>query len=206
MSQTTFPNGQTLISSALTPAGINAIFQPLLAQILGIDPVQNPDQAYDAVRISWPTGGQLGWAITDDICFIRATADDDAFSQVRDEIYQPKDSTSLTKQMGFTQTWGIRLLLYGPNSYDRARLISSAMSLDWVHDALAASNLYAIPEWHRPERNPELYQGQWWDRSDLELKFYEQVSESLVAPAAASVDVTALTDTGQSSELTVSAE
>lgn len=202
----TFPNGQALSSSAFTPDTIAALFQPLIAQILGFDPGANPTTAYSAVRTAWPASGQPAWAITDDVCCIQATAEDEPYSQVRDEFYVNGSSGTVSRQMAFTQVWLIHLSLYGPNGYDHARLISSAMSLDWVHDSLAGSSIYAIPEWQRPAYAPELFQGQWWKRTDLQLKFNEQVTESIAVDSAAGVDVTLLTDTGQTSEFTISAQ
>jgi hypothetical protein len=201
MSTTTFPNGQALASSALIPDGFAVIMQPLVAQILGIDPVADPDKAFTAVRIAWQQEGQPAWSITDDVCILRATVENDPYGRVRDGQFSPRDAASLTQRMSFTQVWNLHATLYGPNCQDRARLIVSAFSLDWVHDALTASNLYAIADWPRPVYAPELFQGQWWKRADVDLKFNEMVNESLTVPSAAGVDVTLLKETGLSAEI-----
>lgn len=203
MSTSTFTNGDVLVSSALTPDALLTIFQALVAQILGFD-TSDPDQqaaAYSAVRISWQQEGQPAWAITDDVCVLRAAPENDPYSRVRDGQYVPHDAQSLTREMGYTQAWSVHFTLYGPNSEDRARLIVSAFSLDWVHDALATNSLYAIPDWQRPAYAPELFQGQWWKRTDVELRFNELVNESLTVPSAAGVDVTLLKDTGLTAEI-----
>lgn len=251
---TTFPNGQTLVSSAQTPTSMASLFQLLIAQALGIDPeiitttmtaavgvaaitvaaaigIAAGQQAagagipagttvlsitgtsvtlsaqctasgsgvpvsfsnaaaWYAVRTEWPQEGAPAWGINEDICFIRATPADTPFSNVRDNIYAPNDSESITKQMAYTQPWDLHFCLYGPNCADRLRLIVSALSLDWAHDSLAQIDLYVVPRWNRPVYAPELFQGQWWPRADVTLQFNELVNESLVAPSAVGVAVT----------------
>jgi hypothetical protein len=203
MSTTTFPNGQALVSSALTPDGFLGIMQPLVAQILGFDPTADPNKAFKAVRIAWQQEGQPGWDIAEDACALYVTPVNDPYGRVRDGQFKSRDAVSLTRQMGFTQVWNLHATVLGPNCQDRARLIVSAFSLDWVHDALAASNLYAIADWPRPVYVPELFQGQWWKRTDVDLKFNEMVNESLTVPSAAGVDVALLKDTGPAAEILI---
>jgi hypothetical protein len=62
---TTFPNGQTLVSSALSQNDLNKILQALTLQIFAIDPTTDP-LAYSKVRVAWQ--GQPGWALSDDVC------------------------------------------------------------------------------------------------------------------------------------------
>ncbi|HXS93029.1 MAG TPA: hypothetical protein VN736_00400 [Candidatus Limnocylindrales bacterium] len=203
MSTVTYPNGQTLTSSALTPVALATLLQPLIAQALGIDPTA--PTAWSAVRIDWPTVGQPVGGISEDICFIRATADNAPFSRVRDQEYSPLNSQSLTQNMGFTQVWNLHLTAYGPNCFDRLREIVSAFSFDWLCQSLAAANLYPVPDWQRPQYAPDLFQGQWWPRADVDLKLYESVTESTTAPSAAGVDVTLQPDTGAAVEFEITA-
>lgn len=202
MSDATFPNNQTLVSSALTPDGVAVIFQPLIAQIFDYDTTNNQQQAYSAVRVGWPPAGQPSWGQSDDICFITVKPIDDPFSRTRDELIAANDQVSVVQQMGFTQIWNIHCTLYGPNCYDRARLILSAITLDWVLDSLKSSNLYLIPGPNRPVYAPELFQGAWWKRTDIDLTFNEQVTESIIVPTGASVQITIQTDHGISETFT----
>ncbi len=104
------------------------------------------------------------------------------------------DRTAIALQSGFTQVWAVHCTFYGRNGYDLARLVISCMSLDWVGEQLAAANLYPVPTWKRPTYAGELFQGQWWKRTDMELHFNEQVTETIPVDAAASVDVEIVTD------------
>jgi len=205
MSSQTFPNGDTLVSSALTPDAILAVFQGIVAQVLGFD-ITDPLQqsaAYSAVRIAWQTEGQPAWTIGTDVCSLEAYPENEPYSKVRDGFYTPNNEISVTEQMGYTQVWKIRFVFRGPNAADHARLLVSSMSLDFVHDALAESNVYAVAEKNRPVYVPELFQGQWWKRSDVELQFNELVSESLTVPSAAEADVTLIKDTGLTAGVTM---
>ncbi len=208
-----------------------SLMQPLVAQILGFDPETQPE-AFRAVRVSWQQQGQPGPRISENVCILRATLQNAPYSRVRDGLFRsavPENSTAqlpgageahageqyagfradlfvgLSSQMSFTQVWNLHLTLYGPNCADRARLISSAMALDWAREALAASNLYAIPDWHRPVYAPELFQGQWWPRADLDLEFNELVNESITVPSAAGVDITLIKETGLTAEIHIRA-
>jgi hypothetical protein len=195
MSSQLFPNGQTLISSAFTPPAFETLLQSVIAQILGFDPATEASDAFSAVRVGWQQTGQPAWEITDDVCTLLATPENDPYSQTREAQLVQNDPKSLVQNMSFTQVWKLHATIYGPNSYDHARLIVSAMALDWTHDLLAASNIYAVTEWDRPIYVPELFNGQWWQRTDLNLSFNELVSESIVIAAAASVEVTTESDT-----------
>ena len=168
----------------------------------------DPKVAFYSVRCGWQQEGQPAWKISEDVCIIRAVLDNADFARVRDELFFDNDeasppTTDLTKQMGFTQVWTLHLTLYGPNCEDHARLILSAMTLDWVHDILAASSIYRIPASPRPTYLPENFQGQWWPRADVEIQFNEEVIETITVHSAASVDVTVVTDTGVEEEIPI---
>lgn len=187
--------GQILTSSALTPEQVQTLFQNVTLNAIGINPATDP-AAYQKVRCGWQQTGQPAWRIDQDMIAILATLENDPIAGFRDYIYTPASPEALTKSMGYTVVWKIHWTIYGPSGADNARNIVTAMWLDWAHDYLAASAIYAVPRWNRPTRAPELYAGQWWSRYDLELKFNELVTESIVDPAAAGLEVTVITDTG----------
>jgi hypothetical protein len=89
----------------------------------------------------------------------------------------------------YTRVWSIAFAIYGPNSFDHARLIKSALFMDWTHDILAASNLYAVMDISDPRRVPELFSGQWWERVDFSCRFNEGITETTTTPSIASVEV-----------------
>lgn len=203
MSSYTFTNGLGFSSSALDVPGIETIFQALLLQIFGItvDP-KNPSGAWSQVLVGWQQQGQPTWLITEDKCIVTAyPLNDEDFGKVRDQVITANNDVSVGQQMMFTRVWRIHFTLYGPNCFKRASLIVSAMSLDWVRQILenppnTASHLYMLAKFDQPTWNPENFQRQWWPRTDLDLRFNEQVGESTTVSSAVSSQITLITDQG----------
>ncbi|HLH04950.1 MAG TPA: hypothetical protein VKX25_19435 [Bryobacteraceae bacterium] len=199
----TFPNQQTLASTALTPDSLLTVLQKLVAQILGFNPTSNTDAAYSSVRVEWPEEGQPGFTIDSDYVFLRATEDDDDYAHLRDTKYATNDQQSVRLTMTYIRVWRVHLTFYGPASFDHARLVADAMFLDWVHDALAASSLFLITDFARPVYAPERFQGQWWKRTDLELRFNERVVDTLILPSIASSEVLIYDAAAKLADLTI---
>ena len=78
---TQYPNGQVLVSSALTVPQINTVLQMLTQGMLGQTPApDNPD-----VRIDWQTGGAPfipGPEV--DVCWLRCTPRTEEYDKIRD--------------------------------------------------------------------------------------------------------------------------
>jgi hypothetical protein len=203
----TYPSGTQLFSSLLSPEALASLMQPLVMQLLGIviNP-ENPDAAYRQVKVGWQQMGQPFSQIDEDVCTITCRAIDHPFARVRDRILGINDDVSLSQQMAFTRVWDVHFILYGPNSFRNASLIVTGMSLDWVQQYLAnppqsVSTLYLVAEagqglYGQPIYTPEPFERQWWQRTDLHLKFNELVNELTTVPSAASAEITITTDTG----------
>ncbi len=165
----------------------------------GSDPM-----AFYKVRIGWQEEGQPAWQICDDICAIIATIADDPYNRIRDVQFADNDETTLLQTTQYTRVWKVHLVLYGPNSFDNARLIKSCLFLGWVTDALANSNLYLITDVADPIRAPEEFEGQWWERSDIEFRLNENVLETITVQSVSSVEVIGVTsDLGQAFDITI---
>lgn len=155
------------------------------------------------VRKAWPSDGAPAWKQGDDVAFVRCTEIDDWYNKVRDQGAEPNDAVSGLLVTEYTRVWRVFWEVRGPNSYTRASLLKSAMQLDFIHDSLAASNLYLRPDVSNPTRAPELEDGRWWNRTDLEMVFYEQVNESIVTSTVASIEVKVYNDAGLQLDLEV---
>jgi hypothetical protein len=155
------------------------------------------------VRQEWPSEGQPGFDKTDNVTFLRAVEIDDWYNKVRDQGVEPNDATSAVLVTEYTRVWRVSWNLYGPDSYQRATLLKSALQLDFIHDSLQAFNVYLMPEIGNPRRFRELERGQWWERTDIDIEFYEQVNEGIVAQTVASVEVQVLDDDGLQLDLNI---
>lgn len=228
MSTATFANGQQLVSSALTSAELAALLQDLVCAMLGFD-VTDAGQAkvaYATVRIDWPATGAPGFLQTEDVCFVRVSEEDtESVNRVREVAWllsgddsgfgdspfgeesfgdpQSGDITTLIEQTSYTRVWSARFEFWGPNSYDRARLLRSTMFLDWAGDTLASSNLYPVVDIPAPTRAPELFEGGWWDRTDVRVTINEGITETIDLPTGVSVEVVTSTPRGVVSDVTI---
>ena len=192
----------------LTLSQLNRLYQTLALNILGyasavtawnaylLNPVGTaPPNPYYYVRVEWPSGGAPAWGISEDVCFIGVTAiDGGPITQQRQLTYQQYADSSGVESSGFTLVNSVMFTFYGPNSFDNARLTQDRIFRQENHDTLAQSNVYLIPQNIFPRRVPELFQGQWWDRSDLTLNFNELIVRNEERSYIAEADITVNTD------------
>lgn len=182
---TTYPNGQVLTSSALTIPQINIIIQILTCGMLGIIPV-DPAQ----VRVDWQAQGQPDVALpTQDSCYISCVTQDVEYSRVRDYTWTGPSANPVLGTWIYTRGWRIEWVAYGPNSFDRARQIHSALFMDYFNEQLELNNLYPVPDPPEPVRLPELHNAQWYDASRFHCIFYEKVTETIQTPSVSSVEI-----------------
>jgi hypothetical protein len=188
MITTTYPNGQSLQSSALTVSQINTLLQSLTCGMVGVNP---PDPSQ--VRVDWPTEGQ---PVTDspaeDVCYLRAVIVNDEYDKLRDLARANTDPSPVpvTYSWTYTRVWEISWIFYGPASLDRATALRSALFMDYFADQLSLSNLFPNPDNQAPTRVPENLNAQWWERSDFSCQMNEFVTETITVPAVVSVPVT----------------
>jgi hypothetical protein len=202
------PNVGTMSSTALTDAQAAVIIQNLVLLFLGITPSSPTDEAaYGAVRIEWPVDGDPAWLISEDVAFVRVTEAAEPYNAAH-EVQQPNESTEgeYPEQTVYTRGWNVDMIFYGPNSFDHARQVKTCLYQDFSHDILSASNLYTITSSGigTARRSPELFQNQWWPRTDFSFRMYEQVTESLTKPAVESVEIIISTADGIQSDIVVS--
>jgi len=208
MSSYPVPNVGAMTSTGLTDAQMSVIWQNILLQCLGITPAGPTDaSAYSQVRIDWPVPGQPAWPITADVAFIRAVVVPDSYNAAHeaqqplqgggyggpppygDGVYGGGGGTSYTEATIYTRVWQLSFIFYGPNSFDHARQVQACLYQDFVHDILSASNIYLDTLIGTPRRTPELFQNQWWPRSDFAARMNEMVTDSLGKQTIQSVEI-----------------
>lgn len=168
----------------LTPFAIQSVLQAATLAALGLSPT-----AFNLVRVDWQTQGQPTGTVNDDITYLRALEVDNPYNRVRDVQTLPNDSQTVLQLTTYTRVWEIAWTLYGPNSFDHARILRSAMFQQAIHDELALWQLYLVTDVQAPQRVPEYFQGQWWERVDFSVLLNEAVSETLVIGSVESVEV-----------------
>lgn len=193
-----YPNGQTLVSTALTVPQINILTQALTCGMLGINPV-DPSQ----VRVDWQPQGQPDVALpSQDICYVTCVTEDVPYSRVRDHTFSAGDSLA-NETWVYTRGWRISWDLYGVNSLDRTRLVHSALFQDYFNDQFAVSNLYPVLDPAEPVRVPVEHNAQWYDHSHFNCVFYEQITETIQSPAVTSVEIIVYDTDGEVADITI---
>jgi hypothetical protein len=188
MITTTYPNGQTLTSTALTPNAINLVIQPLTCGMIGVNP---PDP--NIVRVDWQTQGQPFVPTPGvDVCFISCVPYDVEYSRVRDRT--TSGAGPVVETWVYTRGWKIQWVLYGPTSTDRARMIHSATFMDYFNSTLEGAALYPLNDPPEPTRIPEEFNAQWFERADFHIIMYEQVTETISYNAVTSIEVKVYAD------------
>lgn len=181
---------QPIISSdALTPIELNDIFQAVTLAILGLDPnvVAN---AWAAARIKWETEGQPAWDIDEDIVFLGITEQEDEINRNHDiEYKETVDPAIVLRVITYMRVWSVTWTLYGPNSSDRARAIRSGLNEQVNEDAFQQNSLAMIPDYPATTRQPELFNGQWWERTDFTILYNELVTETVQINTVKSVEI-----------------
>lgn len=181
----------TVQDTVLTLRQLEDIFASETCKMLGIDSTLPENKG--KVRLTWPTKGAPGWKIDEDIVFIRVTPEDDKIARHFDILYDTNRSDYALKQTAYTRVHKIDWTLYGPNSYDNADKIRfKILSQDYFED-FKKSNLFLITDVSMPTRLPELFNGQWWERTDFTTSYNELVVRRSQLPYLLGIDVRLLT-------------
>jgi hypothetical protein len=197
-----YPDSSVLTSTALTIQQIEAAMQLAVCGMLGVtDP-----ETTSLVRIEYGTTGQPSQDIADDVCNLRCMPNGtDPYSRIRERTEATGDDISLLEYWTYTNVWTAHFCLYGPNSYDRARAIRSAFYQEYFTDLLAQSQLFPVSDFPEPVRAPEFYDGQWWERVDLDVTLYEFVQETISRQTVNSVEVIVSDADGEIADVNVTA-
>ena len=181
-----------MADTILTLKQLEDIFRNLTCTLLGIDPANPANNS--KVRLAWPTGGAPGWKITEDVAFLRVVATNNSYSKQRDTEYTPNSDSEVNEITAYTRPLQVSWTLYGPNSFDNIETIRNGLFK--AKDALSASNIALVIDVSVPMRCPELFNGQWWERSDFSATFYETVRRQGTIPTIQGVNIQIKTEEG----------
>lgn len=176
-----------MTDTILSKDQIEDFFQNLTLQILGVDP--NSPSSQSRVRIEWPKNGYPGWKIDEDIAFLLVTYDDDAITRQMDVNYAPLDEYQANHLLSYTRVVRVSWTCYGPNSFNDIDTIRSSLYIPKYKELIKANNLALILDVPNPMRSPELFNGQWWDRSSFYARFNEKVTRTSAVPYITGSDV-----------------
>jgi hypothetical protein len=176
---------ETIFQAVTCSMGLNLSFAAPVDGQFPAGPAPNPN--FYGVRIGWQQQGQPFCQVNEDVIALRCYEVDDEYNRIRDNPYL--NQPTFTEVWNYTRVWEGYWTIYGPNSFDNARLIRSSLFRQYIHDQFASAELYWIPSPAAPMRIPELQDGQWWERVDFKARFNEFVTEAYPSQSVISSEV-----------------
>lgn len=178
----------------LTLQQLTDLFYTVTCEILGLNP--DDPSSFSKVRKSWQTDGTPAWGINDDVVFIRIKPLNDPYIQQRDTTYTQNTVDLANKITSYTRAHQVFWAVYGPNSFENAEAIRNGLYSDEVKSLLKASNISLKLDIPSPDHVPELYNGRWWERSDLSARFCEKVTRQTTVPYLQGANIQIKTEEG----------
>ena len=152
------------------------LFWTVTMQILGLSTTLAANQG--KVRRNWQTTGAPAWKISDDVTFIQIVPVDDDFARQRDISHSDFGLTTAKRTVKYSRVFGVSWTCYGPNSFDNIEKIRNGLFVETYRNLIAVKNMYLVTDIGMPRRVPELFNGQWWERSDLSVRYNEGVERN----------------------------
>lgn len=177
--------------------GFETIFYRLFVRVLGWS-VSYPNN----VRIGWPTGGAPAFLITDNVVFLSALPVEHQINKQHDVIIE-ESSPDLLISKGMTRVMSLDIVAYGSNAMENLKTIQLGMFNDIYRNELQLEDIYYVPDTVEPRRLPENFQGQWWERADMQLRFNELLTDETQVHEVESVDIEVHNKDGLLTEFTV---
>ena len=186
-----------MADTVLTLARAEDAMYSAVCACLGLDESSAPAQR--RVRRAWPSGeeqgAQPGFARTENVCFLRVSPADEAYSvfaETRSEYDAAADALRQTQSR--CDALSVLLVFYGPAAFDDARRVRDGLAREEIRRVLRRKNLYPARPPAAPRRVPELSGGRGWERCDLTLTLYERTERQYMAGYIAQADVTSKGD------------
>lgn len=150
-----------------TEVQLQDLFFAVTEAILGLDP--------KLIRWEYPANGQPGWEIGQNLAYMNLAPVDDPYDKQRDLMWTTGDSANATSVVKYTRVLQVVWSLYGPVSFDMADALRNSILLEDAANLMYPLEVYPIPGIAAPLKVPYLFNGQWWQRYDVTVKFNNTV-------------------------------
>lgn len=172
----------------LTLTEFEDLMQSVFCSILGWE----SDELKNNVRISWPEEGQPAWGITDNLVFLRCYEQDSSINKEREHTDEYQVSPDeFARDTKYSVLMAVDVIIYGPNSFENSRKIRDGIFTEEIKLILKQNDIYLLPKESQitPKRADEYFEGRWWRRTDMGLRFNERMIVSTTIPSINSIDV-----------------
>ena len=161
-----------MANQALSLSEIQDIFWDCTIKILGLDPNKKENQK--RIRKGYPTEGAPAWKHTDNVGFIIVSPANDPYAQQVERSYSQTGETTADNISSYTRVHQVQWTFYGPSSFDDADRVRAGL----FRSPLLFSPMHLVTDVPAPVRLPELFGGQWWERTSFTARFNEKVVRS----------------------------
>ena len=149
-------------------------------------------QANKMLRYSMPSGESLPFEDIlpdDDRCYIRLSASALSGVGARDRRYiSIKDKPDeLNKTVQIVNGLNANLVFYGVNAVENAQKVFAMILEEKSNEVLTGAGLAVVGRSNLPVYLPELVNGRWFNRCDLEIRMYEMLEYTEVVDAMTNV-------------------
>ena len=148
------------------------------------------------VRHAYQGQSQPSFEITDDVIFLNINNIDSPYDKQRDITYSAADSQNANQSIFYVRVIQTTWTIYGPNSWDNADIIRNGVLTPPILEILGDSQVYPIPGISPAIRAPYLFDGQWWQRCDLNVNFNVGTLRVNTAPYLQSAEIELEDDQG----------
>lgn len=162
---------------------LELFFADLVSSILSLD--------QSKALIQYEVQGQPSCKITDDAVYLKITPEPDerAIYKSRNMVYNDTDETFTFSQQS-TRTLTLHAVFYGPNCYELCTQMNEAFYMQSSQLLFSQNYLSIVPDrTNGPIRLPEFHNGQWWQRCDIEVRFYNTIQFEETVNSFSSFDI-----------------
>ena len=140
------------------------------------------------VRIGWQSEGQPAFNIDENVIGLMVTIEPDPWDVQRDVTYQYVNELALTEKVTYYRVLNVQFQIFGPDSFNLADKLRSGLLSNNALLEMMALNVAPLTDIPTPIRVPYLFNGRWWDRTDVNCVFNNRVSrEATVDPVSGAV-------------------
>lgn len=180
--------------AVLTLAQLKTIFHDVTVDITALDPKRG-------VRNTYQREGQPAWQITENVVFVEIRPIDNQYDKLRDITWgeqAPVTGQEIVSDYStsYTRVMQVDWICYGPDSFDLADKIRFGILSQASLATLADSEIAPLTEIPAPRRAPEVYDGRWWERSDVRAYFNVLTTRTETVPYLDSANIELHTEQG----------
>lgn len=149
----------------------------------------------DHIRENYPADSSPFAAKDENTLYYYVMPADDPINRQTDTVYRAGSGVNLKQTASYNRVMQMYITVYGPDAYDiltalRLKLLAGASG----QSPLRTAGLYIIPDIAEPPLLWEIYQNQWFQRSDLQFKCNQLATLETGIPYVEVADIVLMTE------------